>query len=127
MLFAGFLSLLGLVGFVSFHDSDDQDLRADFEVLFFASAAIFLILSDFLLRILQNRTRCLFWSYDVILIFFVLSFIGLRVLTMVVTLEEAISLTSVLEYLLYGVIFVKFPILGWELYGGYPVRTKKVD
>jgi hypothetical protein len=29
--------------------------------------------------------------------------------------------------LLYGVIFVKFPILGWELYGGYPVRTKKVD
>jgi hypothetical protein len=122
MLFAGYVCMTGLIGFVYFHDYYDQDLPAGLEICFFVSATFFLLLSDAILRALRKSKRVFLWAYDAILVFLVLSFIGLRVLTMIVTLEEAMSLASVLEYALYAVVFLKVAILGWEIYGGVALK-----
>jgi hypothetical protein len=127
LVLAALSSVTALFCFVILFDSDDQDLQMGIEILFFVSATIFLILSDVILRILQQRSRFNCWVYEIILVFFVLSFIGLRVLTMIITLEEAISMTSVLEYGLYSIIIFKFFILGWEIYGANPSCERKLD
>jgi hypothetical protein len=116
VLACAFVSIGGFLGFSRFPDIDDPNFLFVMEALFLVGAAVFLILTDVLIRLIKRR-RIIVWLYDVLLVFLISSFIGARIITMVLVTEEAISLTSLLEYAAHFVTFLKFPVLGWQLYG----------
>jgi hypothetical protein len=109
---AGIVGLLGLTGFP---DTDDQFFENAMEFIFMYGTLNFQICADICLRILGNVLPLSVFIYDGILVFIVISCISMKALTMIVEIEEAISMASLIEYASYILLFVKFPVLGWEL------------
>jgi multisubunit Na+/H+ antiporter MnhG subunit len=117
LLASAFVSITGFLGFSRFPDIDDRSFQFVMEATFLVGGAVFFMLTDVLLSFIRKKRRIMVWVYDVFLAFLISSFIGVRVITMVLVTEEAISLASLLEYAAHFVTFLKFPILGWQLYG----------
>ncbi|OHT11083.1 hypothetical protein TRFO_04020 [Tritrichomonas foetus] len=110
-----YLSVLGLLGFVTYPDLDISAFQLGMEILYFYGALNFLISYDIMLRWMKKKVFIGVWIYDSLMTVTILSFYALRILTMVLDVEEAISLCSITEYLAHFLIALKFPICGWEL------------
>jgi hypothetical protein len=123
LLACAFVSIAGFLGFSRFPDIDDSFFQFVMEATFLVGAAGFFILTDILIRIIKRRTAVIVWLYDVFLTFIISLFIGTRIIIMVLVTEEVISCVSLLEYAAHFATFLKFPILGRQLYESTAVAT----
>jgi hypothetical protein len=114
-LVSALAACVGILGVVDFHDMDDQVFQMAMEFVFFYGAISFQISADVALKMIQIKLPLSIWAYDALSFFMAISCISLKMLTMVVIIEEAISLASLIEYLSYFLIFLKFPVMGWEM------------
>jgi hypothetical protein len=96
--------------------NSDESLEMGLAFAVFHGAILFQLSVDVALRLLQIKIPISIWIYDVVCVFFVITYASVRVLAMIVTIEEAFSLSSLLEYACYIVVFLKFPMMGLECF-----------
>jgi hypothetical protein len=104
-----FVALGGFLGLVNFPSYDSPTFHASTEVVFLGGLLTYFAIYDIILTFLSKPLGVFVIIHDIAIGFAAAALISARLWSM--------FSPFVVEYVAYAVVFLKFPVLGWQLFG----------
>lgn len=104
---SAFIAIAGLLGVVGFSHIDDPVFKQVISLMFLMGVSLLHLCHDIILHLVKKTSSIFAWIYD-------------TVLFALVTLHELLTdqdRVSIIEYISYFLVFLKFPIFGSRMYG----------